>query len=159
MSTLEARLDELEGKDKSEVEKLTAKLAEYDRKAQEAEQRALRAEVAASKGLTPAQAKRLQGGSLEELEADADELLESFKPQEGNCSSGPLPGKPTEQLRGWQRPDHRTRGAGPGQVGRPGAPRVLTPNLRTAPPMAADRGNPLDHRRSTSWRTPSSSPR
>jgi predicted RNase H-like nuclease (RuvC/YqgF family) len=103
VSTLEARLDELEGKDKSEVEKLTAKLAEYDRKAQEAEQRALRAEVAASKGLTPAQAKRLQGGSLEELEADADELLESFKPQEGN-GSGPLPGKPTEQLRGGSDP-------------------------------------------------------
>lgn len=104
VATLEARLDELEGKDKSEVEKLTAKLAEYERKAQEAEQRALRAEVAASKGLTPAQAKRLVGSTLEELEADADELLESFKPQEGAGGTPPPEGKPREHLRGGSDP-------------------------------------------------------
>lgn len=101
-----ARLDELENADKSEVEKLTAKLAEYERKAQEAEQRALRAEVAAAKGLTAAQAKRLVGSSLEELEADADELLESFKPQEGNDGGTPPPpdGKPREHLRSGSDP-------------------------------------------------------
>lgn len=100
-----ARLDEIEEADKTETEKLTAKLAEYERKAQEAEQRAMRAEVAASKGLTAAQAKRLVGGSLEELEADADELLESFKPQEGNDDGKPPPsGRPTENLRGGTDP-------------------------------------------------------
>lgn len=106
-NALEARLNELEGKDKSEIEKLTAKLAEYERKAQEAEQRALRAEVAASKGLTPAQAKRLVGSTLEELEADADELLESFKPQEGSDDGGnppPTSGRPAENLRGGTDP-------------------------------------------------------
>lgn len=102
-----ARLDEIEEADKTETEKLTAKLAEYERKAQEAEQRAMRAEVAASKGLTPAQAKRLVGSSLEELEADADELLESFKPQEGSDDDGtppPASGRPTEHLRGGTDP-------------------------------------------------------
>lgn len=100
LKEIQGQLDRLLDKDKSEIEKLTAKLAEYERKAQEAEQRALRAEVAASKGLTPAQAKRLVGSSLEELEADADELLASFKPQEGP----PVSPKPTEQLRGGTDP-------------------------------------------------------
>lgn len=106
LKEIQGQLDRLLDKDKSEIEKLTAKLAEYERKAQEAEQRALRAEVAASKGLTPAQAKRLVGSTLEELEADADELLESFKPQEGNGDGTPPPpdGKPREQLRGGTDP-------------------------------------------------------
>lgn len=103
LATLESRIEELDGKDKSEVEKLSTKLAETERKAQEAEQRAMRAEVAASKGLTPAQAKRLHGSSLEELEADADELLESFKPQEG-ANLPVLERKPTEDLRGGTDP-------------------------------------------------------
>lgn len=93
------RLDELEASGQSEVEKLTAKVAEAERNAQEANQRAMRAEVASAKGLTAAQAKRLVGGSLEELEADADELLESFKPQEGDTNGTPLEGKPSENLR------------------------------------------------------------
>lgn len=99
-----ARLDEIENEGRSELEKLTAKVAEYERKAQEAESRAMRAEVAASKGLTAAQAKRLVGGSLEELEADADELLESFKPQEGTSGNQPHEGKPRENLRGGTDP-------------------------------------------------------
>ena len=102
LAALEARIEELDNKDKSEVEKLSSKLADAERKAQEAEQRALRAEVAASKGLTTAQAKRLQGSSLEELEADADELLESFKPQEG--TNPPPERKPTEALSGGTDP-------------------------------------------------------
>lgn len=105
LAALEARIEELDGKDKTETEKLMAKLADAERKATEAEQRALRAEVAASKGLTAAQAKRLVGSTLEELETDADELLESFKPQEGD-TSGQVPpeGKPREQLRGGSDP-------------------------------------------------------
>lgn len=103
LAELEAKLAEIDNADKSEVEKLSAKLVDAERKAQEAEQRALRAEVAASKGLTAAQAKRLVGSSLEELEADADELLASFKPQEGE-QDPPVSPKPTEQLRGGTDP-------------------------------------------------------
>ena len=99
-----SRLDEIENEGKSEVEKLTSKVAEFERKAHEADARAMRAEVAASKGLTPAQAKRLVGSSLEELEADADELLDSFKPQEGNGGDQPHEGKPRENLRGGTDP-------------------------------------------------------
>lgn len=74
--TLEDRLADLEGKNVA------------------AEQRALRAEVANAKNLTPGQAKRLQGSTLEELEADADDLLAEFaatqseRKKNGNRVSG-----------------------------------------------------------------------
>jgi hypothetical protein len=54
------------------------KFAAAVKRAEEAEIRALRLEVAAEKGLTPAQAKRLVGASKDELEADADEIIEAF---------------------------------------------------------------------------------
>jgi hypothetical protein len=60
--------------DKSEAEKRTAAEARADA----AELRALRIEVAHEKGLTPAQAKRLVGANREELEKDADEILVDF---------------------------------------------------------------------------------
>jgi hypothetical protein len=76
-----------------EVEKLTADekarldiaaaataRAEAERLAQEATRRALVLEVAMDKGLTSAQAARLQGSTKEEMEADADELLALFVP-------------------------------------------------------------------------------
>lgn len=95
-----ARLDELEDSGKSEMEKLTAKVAEAERKAQEAERRALVAEVAHTEGLTPSQAKRLVGNTLEELQADAADLKETFQPQEGNGGGKPPEGKPTPHLHG-----------------------------------------------------------
>lgn len=64
-------------REKQEAEAKTA--AEKDR-ADKAELKALRLEVAAEKGLKPSQAKRLVGTTKEELEADADEILEDFKP-------------------------------------------------------------------------------
>jgi hypothetical protein len=54
--------------------------AEAERLAQEATRRALVLEVAMDKGLTSAQAARLQGSTKEEMEADADELLALFVP-------------------------------------------------------------------------------
>lgn len=60
--------------DKSEAEKRTA----AEQRAEAAELRATRLEVAHEKGLTPAQAKRLVGTTREELEADADEILRDF---------------------------------------------------------------------------------
>jgi Spy/CpxP family protein refolding chaperone len=98
------KLKELEDAGKSEAEKLTAKAAEAEDKAAKAEARALRLEIAAAKGLTPAQAKRLVGGTKEELEADADELLSTFKPAdtagESDKDDEPEPtGKPREALR------------------------------------------------------------
>jgi hypothetical protein len=52
-------------------------------------------EVAAEKGLTAAQARRLSGSTREELLTDADDLLESF----GTKESKPISSRPKETLR------------------------------------------------------------
>jgi hypothetical protein len=54
---------------------LEERVAGLEQAAKDAESRAIRAEIANAKGLTPSQAKRLVGSTREELEADADELL------------------------------------------------------------------------------------
>lgn len=102
---LAARIAELEGRDKSDIEKLTER-AETSRKeaeaakAEAAEARAelLRLKVGGAKGLTPAQAARLVGETEEELAADADELVRSFGI--GNGKTPPPPARrPSEKLR------------------------------------------------------------
>lgn len=93
-------LDELKNAGKSETEKLTDRVAQAEKSLAAAEARALQLEVAGEKGLTSAQAKRLVGTTREELEADADELLETFggKPSDGDK---PKPGgRPKEDLKG-----------------------------------------------------------
>jgi hypothetical protein len=95
-----ARLDELEAASKSDVEKATERAAEAERKATEAESRALRLEVANAKGLSTGQAKRLTGTTREELEADADELLDTFKAPTPEEPKPAAPGStPKETLR------------------------------------------------------------
>jgi len=71
-----ARLDELEGTTKSDLEKLAEKATTAEQRAQAAEQRALRLEIAADKGIPKRLIDRMRGSTQEELEADADELLE-----------------------------------------------------------------------------------
>lgn len=95
------QLDESEEANKTEIQKAADRAADAEKRAAEAEMRALRAEVAYSKGLTPSQAKRLVGTTQEELEADADEFLESIKPDESGKAPG---GKPKEDLRGGSEP-------------------------------------------------------
>lgn len=63
---------------KTDVQQLTEQVAAMQKLQQDAEVRALRLEVAAEKGLTPAQAARLQGGTRDELAADADQLKTLF---------------------------------------------------------------------------------
>jgi len=91
---------------KTDGERMTAKLVELEARANEADMRAMRAEVAQSKGLTAAQAKRLQGKTVEELESDADELLSAFKPADGGAEGDDAQtgrvagtGRPRENLR------------------------------------------------------------
>lgn len=69
------RLKELEDAQKSEEQRLKDRIAELETASLEA----ARLRVALRKGLTETQAKRLVGTTDEELEADADELLASFK--------------------------------------------------------------------------------
>jgi hypothetical protein len=78
LEPLASKAKELEEAGRSDLEKLTARAETAERTAAETEARALRLEVAFEKGLTPAQAKRLVGGSREELEADAEEILRDF---------------------------------------------------------------------------------
>lgn len=80
----EKRLKDADEADKSELQKLTDRVTAAEARAQEAEARALRAEIAAEKGLTASQAKRLVGSNRDELEADADELLEAFGSKNGD---------------------------------------------------------------------------
>jgi hypothetical protein len=83
---------------KSEVELLNEKFATYETQLGEERQARWRAEVAAAKGLTPQQAARLQGASLEEFTADADALLELF-PAAGPRNPAP---DPSQGARGGQ---------------------------------------------------------
>ncbi len=84
LAEVAARLKEIDDQDKSDNEKLTERLTTAEKLAADAEVRAMRAEVAHSKGLTPGQAKRLAGTTVEELEADADELIETFGAVDGD---------------------------------------------------------------------------
>lgn len=109
--TLRLKLKELEDRDKSDTDKLQDRVTVAEKRAEEAEARALRLEVAAEKGLTLTQAKRLVGSTKDELEADADELLESFGAGAGGANGGgkgsvkPPAGKPKEKLRPGHVPD------------------------------------------------------
>lgn len=97
-----AKLKEFEDRDKSESEKLADKVAAAEKRADEAEARALRMEVATAKGLNAAQAKRLVGSTKEDLEADADEILEAFPAKDG--ATPPPTRKPAADLKGGSDP-------------------------------------------------------
>lgn len=98
---------------KSEMDKLREQLAALEKRTAEAERKALLAEVAQAKGLTPAQARRLQGNTREELEADADDLLAAFgiarKQSESGSGDGKAAvgvfGRPKERLKPGAAPD------------------------------------------------------
>jgi hypothetical protein len=92
------------GDTKSDLEKLTERMAELENTAATEREARLRLEVASEKGLTPQQAARLQGKTREELAADADVLLTLFPPAPG-----------TPQAPGTPRPD-------PSQGAKGGAP-------------------------------------
>ncbi len=74
------RLEQIENASKTETQKLTDRADTAEQRATRAEADLLKVTVAWEKGLTPAQAKRLVGETREELEADADDLLTTFKP-------------------------------------------------------------------------------
>jgi hypothetical protein len=70
----EAKVKEAEDADKTEVERLTGQVATLTKQAEAAQAKADRFEIAAAKGLSLAQARRLVGSTKEELEQDADEM-------------------------------------------------------------------------------------
>lgn len=109
-------LAELKKKDQSDSERLADELASEKSRADKAEAKASRYEVALNKGLTLRQANRLVGDSPEELEEDADDLLADLKGSAGDDTddtsstddgpgTGRPAGRPTETLRGGGKPD------------------------------------------------------
>lgn len=74
--------------DKTEQEKLQEAATTAQSRADAAEQRLLRIEVGAEKGLTPSQASRLQGGTKEELEKDAAAFLADLGSQNQTTFDG-----------------------------------------------------------------------
>lgn len=97
LQEIQSQLKELRDRDKSESEKFADRVAAAEKRASDAEAALTRLEVALDKGLTKTQARRLVGSTVEELEADAEDLLSSFK---GDAEKPPAPNKPTETLRG-----------------------------------------------------------
>ena len=97
------KLTEIENANRSEAEKAAEKAAAAEKRAADAETRAMRLEVAAEKGLTPAQAKRLVGATREELEADAADILESF-PSSSSGATPPPSERPSQDLKGGSDP-------------------------------------------------------
>lgn len=91
------RLAELEDANKSEVQRAIETAADAERRAQEAELRALRLEVATERGLSRAQMKFVSGATREDIDASITELMDAFTAPE---APAPMPSKPTERLRG-----------------------------------------------------------
>lgn len=95
------RLAELEDANKSEVQRAIEQASEAERRAQDAELRALRIEVATEHGLSRQQTKFISGTTREEIEASINELTDAFRPPEPQA---PISNKPIERLRGGTDP-------------------------------------------------------
>lgn len=91
----ELKLREIEDGEKSELQRLQEQLQDAEKRAGTAQMESLRLQVAHDKGLSPSQARRLSGSTLEELEADAEELLELFaRPSQEDTPRVPSRPKP-----------------------------------------------------------------
>jgi hypothetical protein len=97
-----AELDQLKDANKTETQRLSDQLTQFQKENDALKLTQLRAEVAAEKGIPAKIARRLTGTTREELEADADELLETLPKPE---TVVPLNQRPRERLRGGGRPD------------------------------------------------------
>lgn len=97
-----ADYDDLKAK-AGEKATLDERVAQIEQQAKDSEVRALRAEVANAKGLTPSQARRLVGSSREELESDADELLKDIGIQQKKNNVVPNEGRTPKAETGDER--------------------------------------------------------
>jgi len=80
LKTAAQELQELKAAQQSETEKLTGKATKLEQESQSAKAENMRLRVAMEKQLPADLIDRLRGSSKEELEADADKLLELVKP-------------------------------------------------------------------------------
>jgi hypothetical protein len=77
-----SQFDALEAASKSELERAQEQTTALQAQLETTQRQALVASVALDKGLPANLARRLQGDSREDLEADADELLAQFPPSD-----------------------------------------------------------------------------
>ena len=95
-------LEEIREAQKTAEQKAADKAAQAEAQATKAQREADILRVAMRKGLTETQARRLQGETIEELEADADELLASFAVKEAEEpaeKTTEISKRPTEKLK------------------------------------------------------------
>lgn len=96
---LETKVKEAEDAEKTEVERLQGQVATLSKEVEAATAKADRFEVAAAKGLSLAQARRLVGSTKEELEEDADALRADLGLDKENEKPGTGKALPTEDLK------------------------------------------------------------
>ena len=92
------KLKEIEDRDKTEAQRLADTNRDLEERAAKAEAKVLRLEVCQERGLPMSMVNRLHGTTKEELEADAEDLLEAFKSGTDSQPPGPT-GRPKERLR------------------------------------------------------------
>lgn len=114
--TAESRLKELEGKvktaedaEKTELERLQAQVVDLTKRAEASDAKATRFEVAADKGLTLAQARRLVGSTQEELETDADDMRTELGLDDAPKDDESKGKKPKDEGKGIGRPRERMK--------------------------------------------------
>lgn len=75
---------------KSQLDKIQEQLTKAEERATKAEREAIKSSVAQELGLTPRQARKLEGGNREEMLADGREILEDFgiKKTDGTTNDG-----------------------------------------------------------------------
>lgn len=81
LSDMQAKLKEFEDRDKTELQKLSERAELAEKESADRANELMRLQIAAEKGLTAAQARRLVGATREEMEADAEELAGMFTPE------------------------------------------------------------------------------
>ncbi|MFE6903794.1 hypothetical protein ACFVFJ_44435 [Streptomyces sp. NPDC057717] len=82
LDEMSKRLQAFEDRDKTDAQKLTEAKTAAEQTAADAQARLMRYEVAAAKKLPSEWAARLQGSTQEDLEADADALLQALGTQQ-----------------------------------------------------------------------------
>jgi hypothetical protein len=90
------KLAAIEEASKSEQQKAADKMADYERRTQEAELKALRYEVGVEKGIPTKLLRYLAGATKDDIEANAEQLMADFGT---GAAAEPASGRPREALR------------------------------------------------------------